>query len=152
MARIWSCSPSMSFGTAQRGVETGGVFVLFSCSVVFKLFEYCDISRLWMKQAWARDSPVCAATQVQAGWLMNRGSIPVRRKKLAPRPIHLVDKAAEASWRCQFTSFLCKTKSTWLFIYIYVHTHTLTHFSVYARTWMARRVTTSKHRDERKFY
>jgi hypothetical protein len=35
--------------TAQRGVQTGGVFVLFGCCVVFKLSEYCDILRLRMK-------------------------------------------------------------------------------------------------------
>jgi len=78
-AALLACRSVM---TAQRGVETSGLFVLFSCCVMFRLSEYCDVLRLWMKQAWTRDSPICAATQVQAGWLMNRGSIPVSRKKL----------------------------------------------------------------------
>ena len=87
--------------TAQRGVETGGVFVLFSCCMVFKLSEYCDILRLQMKQAWARDSPVCSDSGT--GWMIDElwfdsclaQEITVFSK--APRPIHLVDKAAEAS-------------------------------------------------------
>ena len=41
-AALLACRSVM---TAQRGVETGGVFVLFSCCVVFKLSEYCDVLR-----------------------------------------------------------------------------------------------------------
>lgn len=78
-AALVACRSEM---TAQCGVETGGVFVSFSCCVVFKLSECCDILRLWLKQAWTRDGPICAATPAQAGWLRNHASIPVRRKKL----------------------------------------------------------------------